>query len=514
MSDHVINGTLLVSTPCELANRSVDDCQEGSQAFVTTTGQYFRMSRETPALTPDGATVLTTWGGPAMAPCTQSYTGTGNERWILQNNGDVINPFASVTDWYIDPIAGLDTNSGTILSSPLKTFKALAARWANITTLNTAAINVHVIGAATALATGDQAVLTRPINPNFPLSINGVQTTLTTNGIGGVLAYTPINRAGNVSSQLQGLLLAGTWTTYIGKIVVITTAGANLGAWAVVLEDLGGDTCKTTPFVKQTTDTTVALTTVSPAPGDTFKVVSVLELNDGSIGCYPLINTGSGDVWFHDVSFDDAGGAGSSYSDGILSAGHVYVYRSQLNATGRGLTCLSLAALRWGGCYLVSQPGTTALGALTATFDFEGCGWRLGGQLSILSGFVIIDGDTALFPNNQFIGIIASSIVLCHVHIDKALSPAIDLPYTAGAGRASQAAFSGAIYGTAIPTTHISLHDYCRATYTGGATFPAAVTGGQHPLDFQNGVLKDYADLPFISIATNSDSQAGLLLAK
>lgn len=499
MSEYAINGTLLVGTLCELANRGVDNIGEGCLAYVVATGQYFRMSMDTAPLTPNGSTVLTTVGGPAMAPCVQNYSSTGIGRWILTNIGDVVNPFASVAAWYIDPVAGIDTDTGTSALHPLKTFHALAARWEGITQPTTATVRVHIIGVGTSLAAGDQIIINRPVNPLFPIIVEAsfARVTVTT---GTITTLTALNRATNTSVQIDGTLAAGAWAAYVGKIIRITSGVAPF-AWAVITEALGGTNVRTTPFITQASDSNPSFVQVSPANGSTYEIVEPIKITDNVTSNLPRVNVGpEGVVYFYDVNFYDNGLASASESVGVESAGTVYVYRSVSDSVSH-YTAYSCKSFVFGGSFANFDQldiNNGDLYSLNSLFRVVG---------SAPNGTLTLGTDSG-FPVGTDLTYSASKYLIDNVNITKALSPALDLPAF------SKALFSGAVYGTGIAATHIALHNFTHAEYTGGATFPAVVAALQHPLDFQNGVVKDYADLPFGSTATFSDSQAYLLLQK
>jgi len=499
MSDHANNGFLTVGTICELANRSSDDVGEGCLAYVIETGQWFVMSLATPAATPNGISVITTWGGPAMAPCAQSSTSTGVGRWILTDIGTLVNPFAAVTAWYIDPVAGVDTDTGTSALHPLQTFHALASRWAGITQPTTAIVRVYIQGAGTELAAGDQIVIERPVNPLFPIIINAsaARVTVTT---GVITTLTALNRATNTSVQIDGTLVVGAWAAYVGKIIRITN-GASSGAWAIVVEALGGTNVRTTPFITQASDSSPTVVQVSPANGSAYEIVEPIKITDNVTANLPRVNVSpEGVVYFYDTNFFDNGLAVASESVGIESAGTIYIYRSVSDSTNRytAYVCKSLVFTGSFANFDQIDVNNGDIYALNSLFSAAG---------SAPNGTIAVGTDTA-FLVGENLTYSASKYLIGNIDISAALSPAIDLPAF------SKALFSGAVYGTGVATSHIALHNFTQAEYTGGATFPAAVAALQHPLDFQNTIVKDYGDLPFGSTATFSDSWAFFLLQK
>lgn len=496
------NGLLVVQNYCDLSNRSISDTVPGGLAFVTETAQYFRLEQTSLAPVND-VDVLPVYGGPALTGCAhQISVGTAPGRWILTNLADVGaggGGAGAVTEWFIDPVAGSDLNTGETALSPLKTFRALNARWASITTPPAATVSVYVINGSQ-LAAGDQATLSRPGNPAYMIRLFGHQTVFDT---GSATAYQPPDPATNTSPQITGAPTGG-WAASIGKLLLIT-AGPDIDCWCTIVEDLGAGVAKTSPLVKQNAadDPTLIAAPAGIAGPTAYQIIDPFKLTDTTRGSL-YVDLPNTTLWIYDCNLR-AGGTTSLTPFGVVSETPVYLYRGAFN--GGEIYPIASPQFTLGACSVRSATGFLGI---VSDIEFKACAVDL--DATTTQGSISFVQDSILFPNTS-INLNAARYNFSSFNIDKAASPAINLTATSD-GIIPTATFSSSLYGATIPTSHISLHSLVRATYAAGMHWYAEVTALQHPLNFQNGIVKDYADLPFISSATFNDSQAALILAQ
>lgn len=185
-------------------------------------------------------------------------------------------------DWYVDSVAGDDENPGTA-AAPLQTLSELAKRWSGkVLWSSVTAATIHLLGT---FPTETLSLLTTIVRGQ---QLN-ITSTLTTEASGTLTTYTARNAAGNTSATILADI---SFATHVKRRIRLTS-GANIGARAWVLADLGGNTCRVSGFAA--TDGTA----ITPANGVTFVVESFPTV----VGGCAITPNGGGSVFVRDVAF-------------------------------------------------------------------------------------------------------------------------------------------------------------------------------------------------------------------
>lgn len=121
----------------------------------------------------------------------------------LADGGSVA--WRTASNWFINATTGLDTNSGTVLSEPLKTFAELARRWGTFQTLTPVLtpgiINTVVVNLLTDLPASDRIQFKVGLAGGVSILIKGATpTTIATGTVGVVIAK---DRATNQSLDVD-----------------------------------------------------------------------------------------------------------------------------------------------------------------------------------------------------------------------------------------------------------------------------------------------------------------------
>lgn len=156
----------------------------------------------------------------------------GNNDFVTKGAGDlaynrVQNPNWLVTDWYIDGVTGDDTNSGTVIGSPIKTGEELLKRLGPYA-IWPQSVTVHV------LANGmiDALVLKGVMQvAGDHLDVVGTPTLVA--DCGTITTYTALNHATPTAPEISTTLI-GDFTPYIWKRIRLTS-GVDIGAVAWIL---------------------------------------------------------------------------------------------------------------------------------------------------------------------------------------------------------------------------------------------------------------------------------------
>jgi len=236
-----------------------------------------------------GATSLQFAGnGLTEAPAGQVNVGANADGSIIVNADDIqVNPallsptgglgYLTQAAWFVNSATGNDANDGATALTPLLTLAELARRFSG-RVANTA-ITVDLAGdfptqmlhSLTSLTAGQR------------ITWRGTPTTQAT---GVVTAFTATNAATSQDARLADTTTPIVWAAHVQRRVRLTS-GANVGAFAWVLADLGANTARVSQFISPTT-----LAAVSPAVNDTF-AVETLGTRIAGIDCLLLNGVGS-----------------------------------------------------------------------------------------------------------------------------------------------------------------------------------------------------------------------------
>ena len=182
----------------------------------------------------------------------------------------------------------------------------------------------------------------------------------------------------------------------VNKLVFITAGtAANIGAYAMVLADLGGGKLAVSPFGK-TTIGVVSFAQITPVVGDTVEIRDPMSLTIGCIECHPVTNDQlvATEGFFATDSIrvvgNSANGAGSLFNGGLSFQYHKSILKD-VSLCGTGLGGFLSHQLLGGGVAtsnLIIQRGTFA------TLRQTGC---LGGVLLGQGASATIQADTYFY---------------------------------------------------------------------------------------------------------------------
>lgn len=502
-------GFLFAHTICELAGADVSTLNTGCLAFVENEDAYYRLTASASPSTPNGADVISVPGGPNTPGCTV-LAGTTDDvrRWILTNIADAVGSTANAAAWYIDSVLGSDSNIGTDPALPLQTARELGKRWARGATFNTAPVIVTI--QSTSLLTDDLIDVRRPVTAGQPIIFLGTRPAVFTTGT--VTAVQQLTRATNLITTLTAG--AFDFTTSVGKYIRMTS-GASTGYWAKIISlGAGGvTTAITTPFVINagypTSETLTVKDSVAPLAVGTFEILNV--------GCiipqtFTVDIPGSSEVWFFDVDIDGTALpvplVASEFRSGITR-----FFRSSFIHADVIFPLSSDAGLAFNGSSTFGtqapQPCAAVLSAGVFGVQMLASHARLGASSSSIIKNMLLDQDTVIDDAwDQPIGVNEYGYFGNVCINSTTASPLI----TVSGGEIQ---FKAAVYGLDNSGVVLHLGSFAKATYTNKALFTVALVAvdGTGVIDYTNGVLKDFtaANLPFVSNATASDSQAGFI---
>lgn len=158
---------------------------------------------------------------------------------------------AAEPDWYIDPVSGDDSNSGTDPAEPLKTHEEIRQR-----------IGRQPISVEVTIHLADDLDEDNPIFCDFTVAATGSiryvgEKTLTTLYSGSFTAVTPLSRSGNEATLVADASLPVSWdasglltSTFSATRRIRITGGnpSNVGAVAYAVGEPVAKTARTTPF--------------------------------------------------------------------------------------------------------------------------------------------------------------------------------------------------------------------------------------------------------------------------
>jgi hypothetical protein len=231
-----------VNTPSDLTPALVPN---GTMKYVEDLKCTF-IYDQTSTLAPDGITIIDS---------------DFNGNWLRQDPAP--DAWGKQATWYIDPVAGIDTNPGT-LALPLKTLAEWYRRTGGI--VDDIVVNVYLVGNIPA---------TDPLPARIGWKNSGnliIQGTRTAVATGTLTGYTPANFAGNTGYQISAVI---DWAPHVGRLVYDTEQQA----WFRIAKDLtGGNAIITRPFKYSVDDNRPSFTAATPQNGDTFTVYTLSTL--------------------------------------------------------------------------------------------------------------------------------------------------------------------------------------------------------------------------------------------
>lgn len=214
----------------------------------------------------------------------------------LQNDGPT---YLARADWYVDPVAGNDDNSGATSTTAIKTFSELARRWGPGRPLLNPPVRTG--NSSTAKVTTIYLMGEAPAEDPFTAALSlGYSTHLVIVGLPGaplatatIATVTPVTASTNVAASITSSEIAD-FTPYLGKRCRVTasTTTANVGAIFWIAKAVGANTARISQA--GTADVTnapmsfgnTAGSNVVLTVGDTFVVEELPKLRWGGVGLH------------------------------------------------------------------------------------------------------------------------------------------------------------------------------------------------------------------------------------
>jgi len=183
--------------------------------------------------------------------------------------------YATQAVWYIDPVLGVDSNTGLASTTALKTWSEYVRR-VGVAPYIRNRVDIYLLGD---MPSTDPVVLRPVLHPNGFLYIHGTKTVVAT---GVLTAVTARAVATNTSLSGADTTTPTVWTSHVGRLVEITASGtpARVGAAWWVAKDLGANTARFTTAATEILETsgTPSLTEVTPAAGDVFAIYTLSKI--------------------------------------------------------------------------------------------------------------------------------------------------------------------------------------------------------------------------------------------
>ena len=509
-------GFLYVDTLCALSGADVTELNTGCLAFVESEDAYFRLAVMDPPPVPNGTDVISVPGGPPTPGCTPSVFDGDTRRWILTNIADAVGETANSLAWYIDAVLGDNANTGTDAAHPVQTFREVGERWERGAGYNAGHVDpalngpvrVHIL--SDHLLDTDTILVKRPLandnpiivtyeNPAAPLPVSVTVTTAL-----------DIDHLNNQVTAIGSIGISA----YLGQYIVITT-GVLEGYWAYIYEAVDPDNVLTTPFVKQLSATSPTLdvaTTVAVnvpiglpvirAAGCRIPSTIVLDVDPGS------------EIWFYDVSVHDLtqpAGPVPFVQPGLFS-GVLRFFRSEGDPfAAASFVAGPLAGIAFSGSStanmnlltLGTTPGVTCSGSYVALTGSS-------------NQSLTVDKDSVFSPTAKVDIRPGQSLLIIDAAVNNATIAAIEVIE-------GSVHFAGAFYGTGNAVAILNMRRYAKGSYVAGIANQLTVADLTNvpytaTINFQHSVVKNFvsappiaANIPFVSNATASDSQAGLI---
>lgn len=249
---------------------------QSAQAFTATTNLSISVDITATANSGDVFEAYVSFDGPS-AHLTLSVSGS----LTIQSLGASTSQATVAPTWWINPIAGNDSNSGTTEEQPLKTWAHLQSIFGRWTTLSSAvgAAGVITVNLLNDLPASDPITFYNYLGNTAGSSGTGVgflvQGQVKNPSYSGTITSVVANNpATNTPDQVH--VNGATWTPYIGLAIVATVSPGNT-VRAYIAADLGGGVAQVSQWVSSTgTGFMPAGTTnfaAAPSAGNAFVVV-------------------------------------------------------------------------------------------------------------------------------------------------------------------------------------------------------------------------------------------------
>lgn len=207
----------------------------------------------------------------------------------LEDVGGLVDAAAIGQDeWYINATTGSDDNDGKTSATALASFREWSRRTGTATLLGPTTVYIETdLDEPTTFAFRGSYLLQG-------LTVIGTRTVIGTGTFSGVQDYDDSVSPGD-DGQITDAALPVSWTDsgFVEKLIVLTS-GANPGALAWVVKDLGAKTARTTPFWNPGT-----FAFIDPQVGEDYEVVTIPRLANGL-----AVMSHRGRIVFQSIDFD------------------------------------------------------------------------------------------------------------------------------------------------------------------------------------------------------------------
>lgn len=405
----VSGGVLVVPNVAALIAYAGTPLTDGRLAWVQTLRTYWAFSPNASAVPIDGIACVATSAG-------------GTTRWLRTEYADATWRIGH-NNWFVDPVAGNDENTGATALTALRTLAELGRRWGDGPVQQIGdpglAINLTIVND---IPDPDALVLRPVFGPDTALRIfGGVSATLRTGTVTGYTAQVP---GLNQPAQLDDAAFVGAWE--LGERLRITTPGPTFNSMCQVQNDLGGGSCNVSvpAYADEATFTTVP-TPIAPVIGNAYAVERLrrvpigftkLQPSEWPAGFVPVIDFVDCNLvpvtappgFFQNLNFVE--GEGTPYMELVL-----YQCTIDLSCSMRGVVAVNSffrvpqielrqsAQINGGGAWVV--PGTPAYIFFSATdvystIDYNFQSWGpsfIAVSQGVVASFAVFNASASIF---------------------------------------------------------------------------------------------------------------------
>jgi hypothetical protein len=240
---NVISPIDSINSIVEMLIQTDSSVEDGEIVWVRSAQALF-VYRVNSGLTPDNVNVIASL--------------YGNGVWQRLLTGSSSSGVLDQATWFVDPIAGSDTNTGLTAGTALKTNAELARRWGIGTRLIGQAYSVTWVSGT---GTGDPVVMDVIMGPAATLTLKGTTTVALSSTLTG---FTATNRAGQVMNALVDTTVAS-FAAHVNKPYTITS-GARAGTSGFIMAATGANTARVTSTCTSVNGVVTRTTPAAPDP--------------------------------------------------------------------------------------------------------------------------------------------------------------------------------------------------------------------------------------------------------
>jgi hypothetical protein len=322
------------------------------------------------------------FGGTAFIPSGGTITSAGNDGY---GYGYSTTDALSVTNWYIDPQAGNDSNDGKTTLTPIRTWSELINRWGTSSPIFNTPVTVTFLS--------DQLSFADPVYLNPRFGTNGSLTVLGTlqHQMDGNLSSVVSKNKSATGAYPSGLLQANLTTAADGYTGYLLVNNTRSGALCWIDSISSGAAVLTNPFVSNTPTFNTAPNQVDTfANGDSFSIYQPTKIYVS--GFVPGIGVGNivfAHVWFMDPVSVGTTQVSMPYSSSCFeSRTDIFMIFDIVTTVGIGGNLINSWAN--GGVYITSNGSMVGGGSNAAVSNAN----------TFINSFV--DGDAIIHGNTGF----------------------------------------------------------------------------------------------------------------